>query len=69
MAEDNWEIRMCDVYRLTLNDVSTKEVKYCSLCHAWICRACEFSSRRLVAFAKSRGLALEQFRRLQHPGE
>ena len=56
---------ICDVCRLTLDDVSIKEVKYCALCSAWICKECEFSSRRIVAFAKSRGLTLEQFRRLQ----
>ena len=35
-------------------------------CSAWICKQCEFSSRRIVAFAESKGLTLEQFRRLQN---
>ncbi len=65
MAE-KWQNGVCDVCRLTLNDSSVKEVKYCAVCSAWICRECEFSSRRLVAFAKSKGLTLDQFKKLQN---
>ncbi len=61
-----WESGVCDICRLTLNDSTLKEVKYCAVCSAWICRDCEFSSRRLVAFAKSKGLTLEQFKRMQN---
>lgn len=57
---------VCDVCRLTLDDTSEKEVKYCAVCSAWICDKCEFSSRRIIAFIKSRGITLEQFRRMQN---
>lgn len=58
-----WVKGVCDVCRLTLEDESVKDVRYCQTCSAWICRDCEFSSRRIVAFAKSRGLTVEEFRR------
>ncbi len=56
---------VCDVCRLTLDDTSVKEVKYCAVCSAWICEKCEFSSRRIIAFIKSKEITLEQFRRMQ----
>jgi hypothetical protein len=66
MPESNWITGISDVCRLTLNDAGRKQVKYCSLCGAWICSDCELSSRGLIAFAKAIGLTLEQFKHMQN---
>lgn len=68
-VRSNKMLGICDVCRLTLNDTRVKEVEYCAVCYAYICKECEFSSRRIVAFAKSKGMSLEQFRRLQRGGQ
>lgn len=32
---------ICDVHRWALNDKSKREVSYCRLCNAWICKECK----------------------------
>lgn len=61
MPEEKWIQGVCDVCRILDNDVSMKEVQWCEFCKSNICRADQYSGRRLQAWAKKKGLNLRKF--------
>lgn len=46
---------ICDVHRLLFNDFSEKQVKYCKICKAFICKACNYNyPGRAIAAMKNK---------------